>query len=324
MDGYDQLTLVDLETREAWLRERKLGIGASEAASLVTVDGKPVSNWGSPYSVFVDKCTDSKPDEPTERQLVWGTILEPGIRATVERRLALPVDYPGPFAICWKDASEDQPRFQFASLDGILKEPNELVEACFDAYVDPVVSGPGVVELKSDARPRWADPPLNYICQVQHQLSVTGFGWGLLCVFFSISQEIVIYGILRDEDMIRKINRTEYKFWRDHVLTKVPPKPDGTQATRAAIAEYYDEPNDEIVDMPESLQRLVTLRADIKGVSKGIDDEIVEIDNQIKAALGNASIGIFPDGQRVTWKQQSRAEHVVAASTFRVLRFAKT
>jgi hypothetical protein len=46
-------------------------------------------------------------------------------------------------------------------------------------------------------------------------------------------------------------------------------------------------------------------------------------ENLIKAAIGEASFGDLPDGARYSWKQQSRKECVVAASTFRVLRRGK-
>ncbi len=313
--------------RVDWLRDRKHGIGASEAAQLVTINGLPVSNWGSPYSVFVDKTTDKIEEETTERQLIWGTVLEPGIRKTVAKRLDCAIHHDGPFTICWKDAMEGYPRFQFATLDGIIFEANDAVIEEFGDFnagdASVVSAGPGVVEIKSDARPVWTSPPLNYVCQVQHQLSVTGWKWGLLCVFFSLTQEIVIYPILRDDKLLRSINRTELQFWMNHVISGVAPPADGSDATRRALAEFYDHPNDEVVDLPDRFASLVDSRTDLKEEIRAAQGSVDGIDNLIKAAMGNATIGIFPDGKRVTWKEQTRKEHVVAASTFRVLRFAK-
>ena len=316
-------TLIKHTDRTEWLAARKHGIGASEAAQLATIDGIPISNWGSPFSLYQEKVSPPKNEPTTERQMIWGTILEPGIRQVVADRLGQEISHE-PWGIHWKEPSEDDPRFQFASLDGWIDDPcppetgTELLQELFE--YDERITGPGVIELKSDARPPWDKPPLVYMIQVQHQLSVTGWKWGILGVFFSIDQSIRLYPIVRDDTMIRKLNRTELSFWRNHVLAKTPPPPDGTDATRRALAELYDDPTDEAIDLADDMSDTIERLEDAKARRKEIDERIALMENQLKAAMGNHTIGFTAAGYRVTWKQQTRKEHIVKESTFRVLR----
>jgi len=45
--------------------------------------------------------------------------------------------------------------------------------------------------------------------------------------------------------------------------------------------------------------------------------------NYLKAAIGSHTIGVLPNGEMWTYKTQSRKEHIVKESTFRVLRRKK-
>jgi len=317
----DNFTIQKCKSRREWLFARKYGIGASEAAQLVTINGMPVSNWGSPFSVYADKTTMDIEEETTERQLIWGTTLEPGIRTLIATRLRCDIGTFGDWAICWKNAVEDVERFQFATLDGWVENPNKWIdELCHEhGITEPLPHTPGVIELKSDARPPWEKPPLNYVCQVQHQLSVTGWKWGILGVFFSIDHSIRTYPIVRDDDLIRKINKAEWNFWRDHVQAKVIPPADGSDATRKALADYFDDPQDTVVDLPESLDSTIRMLVELKERQSQAKKEIAALENEIKAAMGNHTIGFTSSGSRVTWKPQTRKEHMVKESTFRRL-----
>lgn len=317
----------DCANRREWLFARKHGIGASEAAALVTIKGIPVSNWGSPWSIYVEKVSEEIEEETTERQLIWGTVLEPGIRKIVGHRLGCQVLHHGPWSICWRIHTEDLPQFQFATLDGWIDRPNDAIQQLFAESCLPgqtgAVEGPGVVEIKSDASPKWEKPPLKYVCQVQHQLSVTGYDWGILGVYFSLNNQIVLYPIRRDQDMIRKINATELKFWRNHVEAKVPPPTDGSDATKQAIGRYYDDPDDSITDLPKDVDPLIGERQMLKESIGSFEERIAEIDNYVRSLIGDHTIGFTPDGCKVTWKQQTRKEYLVKESTFRVLRYPK-
>ena len=58
----------------------------------------------------------------------------------------------------------------------------------------------------------------------------------------------------------------------------------------------------------------------IKAQIKALEVREKAAENAVKAALGGAAVGVLADGSGWTWKTQSRAECVVKASTFRVLR----
>ena len=62
------------DDRAAWLRLRRQGIGASEAACVL---GE--STYGSPMSVFAEKISTEEPVEEQSERMEWGQTLEPVI-----------------------------------------------------------------------------------------------------------------------------------------------------------------------------------------------------------------------------------------------------
>jgi len=66
----------------------------------------------------------------------------------------------------------------------------------------------------------------------------------------------------------------------------------------------------------EAADELETMKAQVRDLK----NRIALAENTVKAALGDSEIGVMPDGRRFSWKLQGRREHVVAASSFRVLR----
>ena len=86
---------------------------------------------------------------------------------------------------------------------------------------------------------------------------------------------------------------------------------------------FQRESSDLVVELPMEVQQWAERLDSVKGQAKLLHDEQQLLENRIKAAMGEASRGLLPDGTAFTWKVQQRAEHVVAASECRILRRVK-
>lgn len=65
--------------------------------------------------------------------------------------------------------------------------------------------------------------PIQYAAQAAHGLGVTG---RQLCMFaVQLGDNLAIYWIKRDEEIIRPLRARLVAFWNDHVVAGVPPKP---------------------------------------------------------------------------------------------------
>ena len=76
----------DYRDREEWLELRRGGVGSSDCSAIIGL-GK----YGSQWSVWLEKTGRARPDEESEAML-WGTLLEPVIRAQFAERLGVEIE----------------------------------------------------------------------------------------------------------------------------------------------------------------------------------------------------------------------------------------
>lgn len=94
--------------------------------------------------------------------------------------------------------------------------------------------------------------PQDYLVQCQWSLAVTGLPrWDLAALWYGA--EVRRYTILPQPKLIARLKEIADDFWRNHVLTEKPPKPDGTKdysrylardIGRRAVSLRYDLDND--------------------------------------------------------------------------------
>jgi predicted phage-related endonuclease len=70
----DLFTIERYENRADWLRARKRGLGASDAAPVLGM-----SRWRGGYSVATDKLTEGIDESPPDETQEWGLRHEPAI-----------------------------------------------------------------------------------------------------------------------------------------------------------------------------------------------------------------------------------------------------
>ena len=279
-----------------WLELRRTGIGSSDAPGVLGV-----SPWASPLSIYADKLGLIDPQEDNER-LEWGRIMEGPIAERYAKKTG-------------REQREEPYILQHLELNWMLCNLDRLI-------TDPE-KGIGILEIKSyDPFDREGEARLDVQVQLQHQLAVTGLGWGSI-VGLAYGRTLVWEDYDRNDLFIESMIKEELAFW-SKVLMQTPPDPDGHIATREAIKKLYPKDTGITIDLPPEALKWAELLKLAQEEKKDAEGAISLMQNKIILALGDAGIGRLPDGTSFSYKSQKRKAYTVKESEFRVLRQVKT
>lgn len=291
-----------------WLEQRLQGIGASDASSILGINP-----WKSALALYTEKVGIKTPDVSENELMEWGHRLETPIAEAYEDETGRTLFDPGDFEI----QRHRTLGFLMATLDRVVLHVNDAVPA-----KPHPVPGDGVLEIKTTGAfnaDEWEDePPIYYQVQVQHQLAVTGLGWGSLAVLIG-GQQFRWIDIKRNDAFIDKLIAAEEQFWWN-VQQQKPPAPDGTKSSADALAVLFPQNTEDTAILPGDLIDADATIVECATKYKELDALSTAAENKIKAALGPFTYGFLANGVRYSWKQQTRPAHTVAESTFRVLR----
>ncbi|MFV5344286.1 YqaJ viral recombinase family protein [Acinetobacter oleivorans] len=209
-------------SRQQWLQIRKQGIGSSDAATACGVN--PHMSMLELWMIKTGRMQQSIEDESTGyAPLYWGKRLEPLVAEYYSmhtnhkvRRVNAVLQHP-----------DEDKTFMLANLDYAIVGSDEVQ----------------VLECKSvgeyGAR-LWRDGvPLYVLCQVQHQLAVTGKQAAHVCVLIC-GHETRIYKVTRSESVIEHIVQAERHFWKC-VEMDIPPAVDASESAGKALQVLYPE-----------------------------------------------------------------------------------
>ncbi|MBO7669055.1 MAG: YqaJ viral recombinase family protein [Oscillospiraceae bacterium] len=265
--------------RSEWLAMRRGYIGGSDAGAVMGLD-----DYKSPYSLWAEK-TGRVPEFEGNVATRVGSYLEELVARIfceetgkqVRRKNRMLVNDAYPFAC--------------ADLDRVVVGEKALLE-CKTTNSFPVMRRVG----KNEYPERW-------YCQMVHYLAVTGLERAYLAVLVGC-RDFHTFTLERDEAEIAALMDAEARFWR-LVTEDTPPAPDGSDATETAIETVYRDSRDDTVTL-YGRRPILDERAALTARKRELEDRIREIDNIIKADLGEAETG-ETDGWRVTWKPQTRS-----------------
>lgn len=296
-----------LDERQKWLIQRQSGIGGSDAASALGL-----SPWKSPLALWSEKTGLVDAPDLSEIEFVeWGNILEPAIASKYEIVTGRKLLDPGRFAIRTSTAYPHM----LCTLDRIIDATNEKYG-----------TGQGDLSIKNTGaykRKDWEDePPLPYQVQLQHEMCVTGLQWGSFAVLIG-GNHFAWCDVPRNERFISYLIEREAEFW-DRVMRGDPPPADASDSTKECLLRLYPKDTGESRALPLEASEWMERRRALKSDEKRIQEELQAIDNSIKAAIGEASIGLLPDGSGFSWKAQTRKGYTVAETTCRILREIKS
>lgn len=291
--------LINFDTREAWLAGRRRWFGSSDTAGLLGVGYADQT----PLSVIASKFADV--EEKTElKRMRIGRLIEPALRRIFDDETGLTCIPPG-LTTC---VSKTHP-YLGATLDGWTWHP-EFGECVVELKN---VGGFNAKEWKSD------EPPLQYNCQVQHQLAVTGAKLGYLLGLVG-GCDPRLFVVERNERFINEVLFGKLAdYWRYVERRELPPV-DDSAATGRLLAAIWPQDSGVTVHLPDEAAEwdrdLTQAKADLEDAER----RKTLAENKIKQAIGEATAGVLPDGVRYTWTTQQRPEYVCKPTTYRVLR----
>lgn len=249
--------------REEWLTARRSGIGGSDASTVLGLNP-----YSSRYSLWLDK-TGRATEQPDNDAMEWGRRLEPVIRE-------------------W-----------FTDTTGIQVRRSGLLQSKMHPWQlfspDGIAADGGITELKTtswrtaDAEV-WLDGqvPDHAELQSQHGMAVTGRTHSH-CVVLIDGRKPLHKVVARDESLITDLTVAEWSFWTNHVLADVEPPVDGSGATTTALKARYALGTNEVISAGTEVDELIERRDRAKQRAKAVEDEVAELDNQLRAQFGHAS-----------------------------------
>ena len=267
-------------SRDDWLEVRKNGIGSSDAAAAVGLN--PYQSQLELWLIKTGRDSGLPTIDPNDETspMYWGTLLEPIVASHYTKRTGNRV----------------------RKINAVLQHP-DTDKSWMLANIDREIVGVLDVQLlecktagEFGAR-LWRDGVPEYVqLQVQHQLAVTGRAAADVCVLIC-GQEIRIYRIYREEDLIARLIELERQFWH-YVESDTPPPADGSDSAEVALRALYPHDTGSRIDLRHDVEMsatfsdLVNLRADIANrleLESLLKQKIIE-------SMGDASYASFETG----------------------------
>lgn len=298
-------------TLDTWLNERHVGIGSTDAPVIAGV-----SKYKSPLALYHEKRGDLRIEPRDRERIEWGRQLEPLIIERYMRETGREVSWPA------------RGVFQL-----LRNREHSWMHATLDATVVPFIGkgegptplpakGAGPLEVKNVSSyigERWKDePPIEFIVQVQHQMAVSGAEFGSIAALIG-GNLFVWQDVPRDQDFIDILVRMEHEFILRVQRGDAPPA-DGHESTNELLKRLYPKDNGVTVHLGPEFLDIDSKLAGAKAMQKEYTALVDTFENQMKAAIGDASAAVLPNGTVYTYKTQSRKEYTVKAAEYRVLR----
>lgn len=262
--------------REAWLAERRGGIGASEVGAILGL-----SPWDSPLEVYlrkVGKLADSPPGEAMR----FGLALEPVILSAYCERFG------GRIAGCQVFRKLDGCPL-FATADAVL-EDGRLVEA--------KTVGLRNRHYLAELGPEGTDQvPESWLVQVQAQLLCHRAEEADLAVLVG-GQELRRYTVRRDDALAELIPRAAADFWEAYVAAGVAP-PVHKPGDYELIARLHPGTDGSEVELDDEAEEWVSMIELYEDTRKRCEDNARAARARLLAALGDAASGRLPGGRRI-------------------------
>lgn len=299
-------------TDREWHEWRSHGIGGSDIGAILGL-----SKFASPWTVWADKQGLLPPTPETQRQRI-GKRMEsllaaefhdahPELMVVGEQMWLTHRDWP--VARCTVDG-------------GIIETPDTAMGRARPDLEDLV----GVWEAKTQGTFGWPDGIPAYIeAQCRWNMGIARVGVCYLTVMFA-GFRIEHYEIAHDEDEWQFMLDRARNFWL-LVEAGTAPDVDGSDATTRALRHVHPEHITGERAEIDHLADLVVERGDLKDAVKADTARLDEIDNELRAAIGDAEYATVGGVEMFTLRtQQGRKStcpecgHTTQGAPFRVLR----
>lgn len=279
--------------RDAWLRERRKGIGGSDAPILMGL-----SAFTTPFLLYCEKIReddDMAPESEQHESAYWGHVLEDVVAQEFQKRTGLEVHAPEESVEVW---SED----------------HSYMRASIDRYVWAYAHPSTFLECKtrsSFAEKYWAtDVPLDVKVQVQHTMTVLEKDHAYVAALIG-GQKFLWYRLEHDPALEAEILAAEAEFW-DRVRRREPPPQEAKDATDLQ-RRFGRVDNAKRVKLDDAFAEQIRVYDALQQEKKYVEGCMAGIEASIKAAMGDAGRAMYRNRIAATWLEESRRVLDVAA-----------
>lgn len=281
-------------SREEWLAERRKSLGGSDMGAVLGFN-----KYSSPMTVWMDK-TGRLPEKEITEAIRLGNDLEDYVAKRFSEASGLKVVND---KATWRNSKYP---YLHANIDRKIVGQKSGLECKTTSALNEKKYKDG----------KFID---SYYAQCVEYLCVTELDrWYLAVLVLGVG--LHVYQMTRipndtvpewcdssvyvDDDEIQAIANAGHEFWTRYVLTNTPPPTDGSSATSEALSALYPDSSEKcivIVDFDMDLRR----RADLRQQISELDAQVADIENRIKAVMGEAGKA-ESTSYRVTWNSQVR------------------
>lgn len=262
---------------------RRKGVSASELAAVAGLNP-----WMSAVNVWENKLGLNQQDISLNPNIIRGSLFETPVIAW--------------YALLTGRTVTQQPTITHPDYPLIMATPDGIASLAGHEDRCLEIKCPGLNNQSSWGAAGTDEIPSVYQAQVQAQLAVTGLKKADVVMFTGVEPRI--YHVAYDDELFQCLREIAEKFWRDHVLTRIPPPPDATPMYADFLARYMPQQDDtEPLDLRASedaaywVKQLRIARAQLKEC-----EDLEEIaKNHIKKMMGGHSAAKLPGGF-ATWK----------------------
>lgn len=271
--------------KEAWLAERRKGIGGSDVAAIMGL-----SPWSTPVTVWLDKTGRSEPKEETEAMRI-GTELEDFIARRYTMETGRKVQR---YNTMLHDGC------LLGNLDRLVVMPGEKV-----ASHQKEIRTDTLLECKTSSREWEGDVPIYYQTQVQHYMGLCpAIKFADVAVLFLGRKHFEIYRVERDQAVIDHIQKYLREWWEKYVVGNMQPPPKNEADCK--LLWTRSNPGKSVLLTAEIKATVEKLR-ELKAAEKQLKAEIDAAQSDICAAMGEAEILADESGKPlVTWKSPNK------------------
>lgn len=297
-------TLVRSPSTADWLALRKTGIGGSDIAAICGHN-----KYKGAYDIWLQKTGLATEEQEQSQSAYFGSLLEETVAKEFQKRTGMKVQ-----------------RINGTIIDGIriANVDRFIVNPAISRNVrwfNGAVTTDTLLECKTAGAytaGRWgesqenlilkglpcppAQMPLEYLCQVQWYLGITGCQTAYLAVLIG-GQDFRIYRIERDQDAIDWLFEKADRFWVANVMAEQPPEP-----TNAAEADtIWNKDNGSTIEADNATAAAYGDLISLKAQKRQIEDQIEEKETILKLHMRDNQVLTINGDKAATWKTGERS-----------------
>lgn len=259
--------------------QRHTGIGGSDIAPILGI-----SRFKTAVELWYEKVNQIVSDETSSRcyktkRMHWGKKFEDDVLDEYEKLTGNRIFTDN------KKIIHPNYRWLYAHVDATTTQANEkiIVEAKTAAYNQGDWGEEGTDHI-----------PLEYMCQCQHYMNVTGVHITHLPVLFLNDLDFKIYQIEYSQQIIDEITPAIDKFWNVNVKQNVPPE----TVDYEDVKIIYNNPLDKAINANNNVTKEIAELSQIKMSMKMLSQQESKAKKIVAEHMGNNTVLMSEDGEQ--------------------------